>query len=320
MGDSAFFVVDSGDVYGCGHGKVLEALGLTESDKDMNASESEVLQIPFLSGKDIIDIQSGNSFSMVLFATSTKELLSIINYWSREHNIPDDVSNLLILFTKTNHVYSTTAKKGSGHKWSENKSGWNTIEIFGNQHINITQISLGTDYSLFLTEDGNVWSCGMGFFGQLGLGSVDPFAEPRQITYFKENNIRIRQIAAGWRHGSAVDTEDRVYSWGMNINGQCAQEEDGGDEDGIKVPTQIEFLNEYRVDYVSCGEEHSVVKTKCNKYFIFGGNGDNECMTFTSSPSIMIPYRIDNIIKDKLKINSIEEICLGYYSTIVVGK
>jgi alpha-tubulin suppressor-like RCC1 family protein len=42
-------------------------------------------------------------------------------------------------------------------------------------------IAAGTDHSLFLDSDGNVWSVGSNFYGQLGLGDNINITSPQKI-------------------------------------------------------------------------------------------------------------------------------------------
>ena len=72
-------------------------------------------------------------------------------------------------------------------------------------NITITQISTGTFHSLFLTNEGHVYSCGYGSYGQLGLNSNDEVNITPQlietyhnsVQYIRFNDITITQIACG---------------------------------------------------------------------------------------------------------------------------
>ena len=62
--------------------------------------------------------------------------------------------------------------------------------------IRIIEISAGMNHSLFLTNDGNVYSCGQNVFGQLGLGNKEPENRPTLIQ--SVNNIK--KISCGMYH------------------------------------------------------------------------------------------------------------------------
>ena len=64
-----------------------------------------------------------------------------------------------------------------------------------------------------------------------------------------------------------------------------------------------------------------MLRQKCGKYFTFGINRDNECMTFgINDRELEIPHQIDNIVRDKLKTESIEEIILGELGSFIICK
>ena len=310
-GYCAFFQSDLGDIYGCGANDCHQLGAIKETN--------EPIHIPIL--KYVIDIKSAGAYSTALCTTNNQEILLIIRSWSREYDIPEDVTNILFLFININKVYSTLTSRysGGGHDKDaefEHEYGWNEIEIFKNKHI--IQIALGFAHSLFLEENGTVWSYGYGNKrGETGLGiDVTEYTYiPKQIKYFIDNNIKIRDIKAGYRHNLAVDYEDRVYSWGDNECGQCGD----GTRENIMIPKQIDFFKEYKVDIIGCGLQNSYVKTKSGKYFTFGINTDNKCMTFDiNDRELEIPHQIDNIVRDKLKTESIGEIIMGELGTTVI--
>ena len=63
----------------------------------------------------------------------------------------------------------------------------------------ITKISV-IAHSLFLTNSYQVYSCGYNNNGQLGIGGTTTQYNPVLITYFVDNNINIKDIAAGSHH------------------------------------------------------------------------------------------------------------------------
>lgn len=84
----------------------------------------------------------------------------------------------------------------------------------------IKKISTYGLHSLLLTESGKVWSCGKGTEGQMGNKEFKDLFSWSPIDYFINNNIVIEDIASGFAHNLALSKDGRVYSWGMNANGQ----------------------------------------------------------------------------------------------------
>jgi alpha-tubulin suppressor-like RCC1 family protein len=64
-------------------------------------------------------------------------------------------------------------------------------------NITISQFFSGTNYSIFLDTNGDVYSCGSNEFGQGGQGDYDFRNTPTLIQYFYTNNITILHIGGG---------------------------------------------------------------------------------------------------------------------------
>ncbi|EGC39646.1 hypothetical protein DICPUDRAFT_147589 [Dictyostelium purpureum] len=123
----------------------------------------------------------------------------------------------------------------------------------------IQQISSGSSHTLFLGNSGNVYGCGWGSEGRLGLGdNTSNRNEPVLLNYFKDNNIRIIKVSAGGSHSLALDDQGNVYSWGNGSNGKLGH----GDEKDCHLPTKINyFQNLFCLDIFS-GIDNSLVLSK----------------------------------------------------------
>ena len=92
------------------------------------------------------------------------------------------------------------------------------IDTPGSQ-VRFSQISAGSDFSLALGSDGNVYAWGSNFAGQLGAGgrSVDRRA-PRMAAM--PEGVKFTQVSAGRLHAMALDRDGRIWTWGHNV-GEC---------------------------------------------------------------------------------------------------
>lgn len=85
--------------------------------------------------------------------------------------------------------------------------------------LGVRYISCGDDFSVFLTSDGGVFTCGAGTYGQLGHGSCSNDLLPRMIVELMGTSCT--QITCGRRHTlTFVPSRGRVYAFGLGGSGQ----------------------------------------------------------------------------------------------------
>ena len=92
-------------------------------------------------------------------------------------------------------------------------------------------VQLGEYQTTVLGEDGSVWTWGYGGkkglfnwmytqeVGALGHNTVDSNFQPKRVDFFKQNNIKIKSIAAGSYHCVALSENDDMYNWGRGLYG-----------------------------------------------------------------------------------------------------
>ena len=204
-----------------------------------------------------------------------------------------------------------------GYRNHEIDYSWKEIKILMNK--NIIAVKVGYDHSLFLQDDGNVWCCGNNSNGELGLGHRDWIFEPVVIPYFERNKIRIKMLECGSNHHLALSFELNVYGWGNNKNGQC------GDDEKVKyidTPKLIEEFIGVKVKGIDCGSFHSycvTMETEENeKHYLFGSNGDNECITYDERDFVFKPFCIDDMIEKYCDGKKILSVSLGHYNTKII--
>ena len=305
------FLLKQQKLYACGN-NYSDRLGLNDESLVYETIVPPVL-ISQLS--DVVDAQS-SFFGIVLCRSNNKQTGMILNYWFRllRLPVPDDFTFVIMTFSKFSKVY-TNAYRGHalGAAYDAyHRLGWKEIESLSDKDI--VQIVAGAGYSLYLGSDGIVYGCGCNDVGELGNGDKNEVYIPKEIKYFKENNINIIDIATGYGHSLALDSDNNIYSWGYNSDGQCG---DGCNENLI-VPKIIESLKEYKIDLIRCGYLMSYCRSICGKHFIWGSNTYNECLTYDGKKTVCTPYRIDNIIKDKCDTTRIIDIYPGRDSTKII--
>ena len=112
-----------------------------------------------------------------------------------------------------------------------------------------------------------------------------------------KHRLDIQDIQCGANHSLALDVQGHVYSFGENEYGQCGQ---CVDFDFIFEPMLIEALQQYCVDMIQCGPQQSYCRTTCGKHFMFGYNGNGECLVsgdeIEECVSVLVPHRIDTLV------------------------
>ncbi|XP_078383909.1 uncharacterized protein LOC144666360 isoform X1 [Oculina patagonica] len=111
----------------------------------------------------------------------------------------------------------------------------------------IKEVSCGADFTLMLTTEGQVYSCGSGAKGKLGHGDETDRALPTLI----ESLWNIQAIAAGSDHAVALTNRGFLYQWGL----ECADE---ALTRSIAVPTRVSHVDNVKVTSVACGTHHTV--------------------------------------------------------------
>lgn len=85
--------------------------------------------------------------------------------------------------------------------------------------IGVRKVAAGEDFSVFLTLDGGVFSCGAGNYGQLGHGNKNNVSLPRCIVEMM--GTEVTQVTCGNRHTlTYVPSRGRVFGFGLNSCGQ----------------------------------------------------------------------------------------------------
>mmetsp|Transcript_25517 Transcript_25517/g.55214 ORF Transcript_25517/g.55214 Transcript_25517/m.55214 type:complete len:724 (+) Transcript_25517:401-2572(+) len=80
-------------------------------------------------------------------------------------------------------------------------------------------VSAGELHSAVVTTDGDVYTFGDGFCGQLGLGDKRPQMLPQQVTLGGLEDECVSSVSCGARHTLCVTDDGECYSWGLGYFG-----------------------------------------------------------------------------------------------------
>ena len=81
--------------------------------------------------------------------------------------------------------------------------------------MKVQQVSAGSDHTIILDLNNQIWGCGNNMCGQLGLGNRK---DTNQLTLI--SSYKFKQIATGKCHTIAIDINNNVWSFGNNYYGQ----------------------------------------------------------------------------------------------------
>lgn len=123
-------------------------------------------------------------------------------------------------------------KLGIGNENSASYENPAEVTYFTKNNIHIKDVALGEQHSVFLSDKGEVYTCGYGgegktlfsFFqskksGALGHGNSTHLGLPKKVAYFEKNGIEIKQVSAGHYHTVALSTTGQVFTWGRDSYG-----------------------------------------------------------------------------------------------------
>ncbi|XP_018619035.1 probable E3 ubiquitin-protein ligase HERC1 isoform X2 [Scleropages formosus] len=121
--------------------------------------------------------------------------------------------------------------------------------------IGIKKVCCGTQFSVALTKDGNVYTFGQDRLIGLPEGRARNHNRPQQVPAL--SGVFIEDIAVGAEHTLALSSTGDVYSWGSNSEGQLGL----GHTNHVREPTLVTSLQGKNIHQISAGRCHSAAWT-----------------------------------------------------------
>ncbi|KAM9768701.1 secretion-regulating guanine nucleotide exchange factor isoform 2-T2 [Dama dama] len=135
----------------------------------------------------------------------------------------------------------------------------------------IQQVACGWDFTIILTENGQVLSCGSNSFGQLGVPhGPRRCVIPQAIELLRE---KVVSIAAGLRHALASTARGTVFQWGAGLASSGRRLCPGQTLPlflTAKEPSTVTGLENSQAVCVLAGSDHSASLTVTGKVFTWG--------------------------------------------------
>ncbi|CAI2296996.1 unnamed protein product [Caenorhabditis sp. 36 PRJEB53466] len=121
----------------------------------------------------------------------------------------------------------------------------------------VKSVACGENHTIFLTNDGKMWSVGRNADGQLGRGKRDDKPSSSIYPVSLTSGCAIVQIDAGRAHSVALSDDGRVFAWGSNEHGQLGL---AGSVFWHESPKRVHELIE--VVQVAAGADHCIALTE----------------------------------------------------------
>lgn len=152
--------------------------------------------------------------------------------------------------------------------------------------LNINHVSAGWNHSGFVSESGQLFTCGDGSFGQLGQGDNMSQSCPKKVSCFASRHVE--QVACGMRHSLALlkgEYGDQVYGFGSGKRGQLGI---SNKVKSINLPQSVVGLKEVNVSSVTANGDHSAALSDNGHLYTwgrgFGSKADVLCPNLVISP------------------------------------
>ncbi|XP_010081467.1 PREDICTED: probable E3 ubiquitin-protein ligase HERC4 isoform X2 [Pterocles gutturalis] len=129
----------------------------------------------------------------------------------------------------------------------------------------VRDVGCGLRHTVFVLDDGTVYTCGCNDLGQLGHEKARK--RPEHVGALDAQNIV--SVSCGEAHTLALNDKGQVYAWGLSTDGQLGLP---GTEECIRVPRNIKSLSEIQIVQVACGYYHSLALSKGSEVFSWGQN------------------------------------------------
>ena len=325
----AVFVTAEGKVFSCGMGDDGQ-LGLGSFDNQNTPQE-----VTALSGQCVTAVAAG--INHTVFVTDKGKVFACGNgvfgqlgLGNKEHqNTPQEIKALsdqcvTAVAAGTNHtVFVTDKGKVFACGWGEvaplglgnadNHYTPQEVTVLSEHHV--IGVALGGYHTVFVTDKGKVFACGLGRYGKLGLGNTEDQHIPQEITALSEHHVI--GVAAGDGHTVFVTAEGKVFACGWGEFGRLGL----GNEDNQLTPQEVTSLSGYHVIGVAAGESHTIFVTDQRKVLACGkgefgrlglGNeaNKNTPQEVTSLPATAITSKLQDLKEQEELAQKLEGVSL----------
>ncbi|KAL9647319.1 hypothetical protein ABK040_011686 [Willaertia magna] len=184
-----------------------------------------------------------------------------------------------------------------------------------NINSKVVKIACGSDHTVFLTKEGEIYVCGGNNQGQLGINDTDKMRVELPVkVYFQKKMEPIKQIYCGLWFTIFLTSKNRIYVCGDNRYGQLGFEKLRSSYKPIVLSA---LSQQYNISKISCGAFHTIVLTSDNELFAFGRNHYGQ-LGIGDQRNRSYPTKIKFFEKNNIVIESIQ--CGDFHTLFLTDK
>ena len=157
---------------------------------------------------------------------------------------------------------------GAGIQTGLPNGGKNLAQVAAKDKVRL--FSCGSNFSIFITEQNEVYGVGSNAEGRLGLNYNSGTAYPQLIDFSPLRTVK--SLSCGYAHTLLCTTEGVAYACGQNDYGQLGIVDDSGNKiSGVQSLRVVNSLNKKQTIRVSAGHSFSlaIAREKGGKNYVF---------------------------------------------------
>ncbi|ELV09900.1 Serine/threonine-protein kinase Nek9 [Tupaia chinensis] len=187
----------------------------------------------------------------------------------------------------------------------------------------IRQVSCGDDFTVCVTDEGQLYAFGSDYYGCMGVDKVagPEVLEPMQLNFFLNNPVE--QVSCGDNHVVVLTRNKEVYSWGCGEYGRLGLDS----EEDYYTPQKVDVPKALIIVAVQCGCDGTFLLTQSGKVLACGLNefnklGLNQCMSGIINHEAYheVPYTTSFTLAKQLSFYKIRTIAPGKTHTAAIDE
>jgi alpha-tubulin suppressor-like RCC1 family protein len=169
---------------------------------------------------------------------------------------------------------------GNAYSWGDNTygqlgNGTKTnspvpVSVHAPDGVTFTQLAAGDSDTAAIASDGNAYSWGRNYDGDLGNGSASDSSVPTKVQ--APEGVSFTQISAGIYTTVALDSDGHAYAWGQNDDGELGN----GTISGSFVPVRVHLPAGVTFTQVEAGHYYFVAVGSDGNTYAWGANSSGQ--------------------------------------------